>query len=80
MKRPSVAGGRWLRGSLREAALRFNQAYLVSPEQSRVYHGLAVIAQMRFNDLDVRRRAVPDCAEAAQSAEDASRTSLIETH
>ena len=34
-----------------EAALRFNQAYLVSPEQSRVYHGLAAIAQTRFNDL-----------------------------
>ena len=34
-----------------EAALRFNQAYLVSPEQSRVYHGLAVIAQTRFNDI-----------------------------
>ena len=35
-----------------EAALRFNQAYLVSPEQSRVYHGLAVIAQTRFNDIE----------------------------
>ena len=34
-----------------EAALRFNQAYLVSPEQSRVYHGLALIAQTRFNDI-----------------------------
>jgi Tfp pilus assembly protein PilF len=35
-----------------EAALRFNQAYLVAPEQSVVYHGLAAIAQIRFNDLD----------------------------
>jgi Tfp pilus assembly protein PilF len=35
-----------------EAALRFNQAYLVAPDQSVVYHGLAAIAQMRFNDLD----------------------------
>ncbi|WP_334506012.1 tetratricopeptide repeat protein [Bradyrhizobium sp. AZCC 1693] len=39
-------------GRIREAALRFNQAFLVSPEQSSVYHGFAVIAQARFNDLD----------------------------
>ncbi|KRR13414.1 hypothetical protein CQ12_09825 [Bradyrhizobium jicamae] len=39
-------------GKIREAALRFNQAYLISPEQSAVYHGLAVVAQFRFNDLD----------------------------
>ena len=39
-------------GKIREAALRFNQAFLVSPEQSSVYHGFAVIAQARFNDLD----------------------------
>src|SRR5262245_4239069 len=39
-------------GKIREAALRFNQAYLISPEQSTVYHGLAVVAQFRFNDLD----------------------------
>jgi predicted Zn-dependent protease len=39
-------------GKAAEAALRFNQAYLVAPEQSRVYHGLAVIAQTRFNDID----------------------------
>ena len=32
--------------------MRFNQAFLISPEQSRVYHGFAVIAQARFNDLD----------------------------
>jgi predicted Zn-dependent protease len=34
-----------------EAAMRFNQAFLVAPEQSVVYHGLAVVAQIRFNDL-----------------------------
>ena len=39
-------------GKLAEAAQRFNQAYLVAPEQSVVYHGLAAVAQMRFNDLD----------------------------
>ncbi|MBN8991499.1 MAG: tetratricopeptide repeat protein [Rhizobiales bacterium] len=39
-------------GKYPEAALRFNQAYLVAPEQSVVYHGLAAIAQIRFNDLD----------------------------
>lgn len=39
-------------GKYPEAALRFNQAYLVAPEQSVVYHGLAAIAQMRFKDLD----------------------------
>jgi len=39
-------------GKYNEAALRFNQAYLVAPEQSVVYHGLAAIAQTRFNDLD----------------------------
>ena len=39
-------------GKFPEAVLRFNQAYLVAPEQSVVYHGLAAIAQLRFNDLD----------------------------
>ncbi|MET3838944.1 Tfp pilus assembly protein PilF [Bradyrhizobium sp. OAE829] len=39
-------------GKYPEAALRFNQAYLVAPEQSVVYHGLAAIAQIRFKDLD----------------------------
>jgi Tfp pilus assembly protein PilF len=39
-------------GKVREAALRFNQAFLVSPEQSSVYHGFAVIAQARFSDLE----------------------------
>ncbi len=39
-------------GKYGEAAVRFNQAYLVAPEQSVVYHGLAAIAQIRFNDLE----------------------------
>jgi Tfp pilus assembly protein PilF len=39
-------------GKIREAAVRFNQAYLISPEESAVYHGLAVVAQFRFNDFD----------------------------
>jgi Tfp pilus assembly protein PilF len=39
-------------GKIKEAAVRFNQAFLISPEQSRVYHGFAVVAQARFNDLD----------------------------
>lgn len=41
----ALAGGRY-----GEAAQRFNQAFLVDPEQSVVYHGLAVVAQMRFKD------------------------------
>jgi predicted Zn-dependent protease len=39
-------------GKIREAALRFNQAFLISPEESGVYHGFAVVAQFRFNDFD----------------------------
>ena len=39
-------------GKYEKRRLRFNQAFLVAPEQSGVYHGLAVIAQTRFNDLD----------------------------
>ncbi|NOJ49143.1 tetratricopeptide repeat protein [Bradyrhizobium sp. WSM 1744] len=39
-------------GKIREAALRFNQAFLILPEQSAVYHGFAVVAQFRFNDLE----------------------------
>lgn len=35
---------------IKEAALRFNQAFLISPDQSTVYHGFAVISQARFND------------------------------
>jgi Tfp pilus assembly protein PilF len=39
-------------GRIREAALRFNQAFLILPDQSSVYHGFAVVSQARFNDLD----------------------------
>jgi Tfp pilus assembly protein PilF len=39
-------------GKIKEAAVRFNQAFLILPEQSRVFHGFAVVAQARFNDLD----------------------------
>jgi Tfp pilus assembly protein PilF len=40
------------KGNAGEAAQRFNQAFLLAPEQSGVYHGFAVIAQMRFRDVD----------------------------
>jgi predicted Zn-dependent protease len=39
-------------GKIREAAVRFNQAFLLSPQESSVYHGFAVVAQFRFNDFD----------------------------
>lgn len=39
-------------GKIHEAALRFNQAFLISPEESAVYHGFAVVAQFRFNDFE----------------------------
>jgi predicted Zn-dependent protease len=39
-------------GKIREAALRFNQAFLILPAESAVYHGFAVVAQFRFNDFD----------------------------
>jgi Tfp pilus assembly protein PilF len=35
-----------------EAALRFNQAFLISPEQSGVYQGFAAVTLARFRDLD----------------------------
>lgn len=38
-------------GRTGEAALRFNQAFLLAPEQSGVYHGFAAVAQMRFKDM-----------------------------
>ncbi len=38
-------------GRAGEAALRFNQAFLLAPEQSGVYHGFAAVAQMRFKDM-----------------------------
>jgi predicted Zn-dependent protease len=39
-------------GNSSEAALRFNEAYLLLPEESEVYHGLAAVAQARFNDVE----------------------------
>lgn len=42
----AIQGGRAI-----EAAKRFNQAWLLMPERSAVYHGLAMVAQIRFNDL-----------------------------
>lgn len=38
------------KGNAGEAAKRFNQAFLLAPEQSRVYHGFAAVAQIRFRD------------------------------
>ncbi|MFC0243507.1 hypothetical protein [Rhodopseudomonas telluris] len=40
------------KNSATEAALRFNQAWLLAPEQSAVYHGLAIVTMMRFGDID----------------------------
>ncbi len=40
------------KGNFKEAAKRFNQAWLLSPEQSSVYHGFGIIAIARFNDAD----------------------------
>lgn len=37
-------------GRAGEAAMRFNQAWLIQPEPSALYHGMAVVALMRFND------------------------------
>ena len=39
-------------GNAAVAAQRFNQAFLLAPEQSRVYHGFAAVAQIRFRDAD----------------------------
>jgi tetratricopeptide (TPR) repeat protein len=39
-------------GNLPEASKRFNQAYLLAPERSEVYHGLAAVVQTRFNDIE----------------------------
>ena len=39
-------------GKVGEAAQRFNQAFLLAPEQSGVYHGFAAVAQVRFNDSE----------------------------
>jgi predicted Zn-dependent protease len=39
-------------GNFSEAARRFNEAFLLNPEASEVYHGLAALAQARFNDVE----------------------------
>lgn len=39
-------------GNAAEATKRFNQAFLLAPEQSRVYHGFAAVVQIRFGDAD----------------------------
>jgi Tfp pilus assembly protein PilF len=39
-------------GRMGEAAQRFNQAFLLSPEQSGVYQGFAAVTLARFRDLD----------------------------
>jgi predicted Zn-dependent protease len=39
-------------GDLVVASRRFNQAYLIAPEQSRVYHAFAALVETRFNDTD----------------------------
>jgi predicted Zn-dependent protease len=52
-KRTTARGWKALAvGNSSEAALRFNEAFLLLPEESEVYHGLASVAQTRFNDLD----------------------------
>ena len=33
------------------AAKRFNQAYLLDPQQSGIYHGFALVVATRFNDF-----------------------------
>ncbi len=33
------------------ASRRFNQAYLLTPEPSRIYHAFAALVQTRFNDM-----------------------------
>jgi Flp pilus assembly protein TadD len=39
-------------GNFSEAARRFNEAFLLLPQESEVYHGLAAVAQTRFNDVE----------------------------
>jgi predicted Zn-dependent protease len=39
-------------GNFSEAARRFNESFLLLPEESEVYHGLAAVAQTRFNDVE----------------------------
>jgi Flp pilus assembly protein TadD len=40
------------RGDYATAAKRFNQAFLLDPKQSGVYHGLAAVAASRFRDFE----------------------------
>ena len=42
----------FLSGDLVTASRRFNQAYLLAPERSGVYHGFAALVHTRFNDMD----------------------------
>jgi predicted Zn-dependent protease len=35
-----------------EAGRHFNRAWLISPEQSQIFHGFAVLAAARFNDTE----------------------------
>ena len=39
-------------GNIAEASRRFNQAYLIDPTQSAVYHMFAIVSVARFNDGD----------------------------
>ena len=41
-----------LSGDAVTASRRFNQAYLIAPEQSGVYHAFAALVQTRFHDTD----------------------------
>ena len=60
-------------GRMREAAQRFNQAFLLSPEQSGVYQGFAAIAAGALQGPRCRGRTVQDRAQAAVSDEGAQR-------
>src|SRR5712672_4073381 len=39
-------------GDLVTAGRRFNQAYLLGPDQSGIYHAFAALVQTRFNDTE----------------------------
>lgn len=39
-------------GNVSEAARRFNEAFLLMPAESEVYHSLAAVVQTRFNDTE----------------------------
>lgn len=39
-------------GDAATAAKRFNQAYLLDPQQSGIYHGFAMVVATRFEDFD----------------------------